>query len=218
MGPTSWKTIILVSGLTVACNSSPSEETNKQSTKEWMREALVPREINRGTKLDSFVSSFVGTNSELFKNDVLRERHAQDFHRQLQVELTNGVLEDLPLTCLDVRNKVSMDEAKNGKPVATFSGSVAGKDVLYSLTVFVDALVDESLMAKLEIGKQYYVKGQYSLEDDKNFPYTGFMVVSNRDVHQSTVPSDYPESAGHSRLEINVHNVAASNLIVAPAN
>jgi len=111
-----------------------------------------------------------------------------------------------------------MDEAKNGKPVATFSGSVAGKDVLYSLTVFVDALVDESLMAKLEIGKQYYVKGQYSLEDDKNFPYTGFMVVSNRDVHQSTVPSDYPESAGHSRLEINVHNVAASNLIVAPAN
>lgn len=144
---------ILFISMMIFLLSCKSNNSKTASIDELLKEKSYEGE-NVGSPLDVFVSTFLKNHPDIENNDVTFENARKDFAKNFDEKLKSGFLNDMPFSCLGVDRDVITKKIS-----ASFSVGATSKDSTYSVSVFLDAPLDEENGSKVREFTDYKIQG-----------------------------------------------------------
>ena len=145
-------TILICLAVLTSCTSGETKANEKIA-------AIEKKGENEGTPLFNFVQSYLNQNPDFFNNSIIQEKKTLDMDKRFQEQIKAGILKDMVFDFL----LINQDYKNNTNHTATFTTTVREKDSLFSFTVFVDAPLNDSIVAKLKEFESYKLEGKFSL-------------------------------------------------------
>jgi hypothetical protein len=146
--------ILIVMAIVALCTSCNNNQPKKTSDIKKEVGIIDTTGANVGSGLYVFVDTFLKNRPAISNNEITLDDAENEFSNEFNKQLNSGLLDTMTFTCLTVSKDIISE-----KPVASFVTGAARKDSLFSINVFGDALISDSLAKTLIEGRPYKIIG-----------------------------------------------------------